>query len=289
MPKYTSFTNSFHINEVINSNYFSTENPIVMGILNITTDSFYDGGKYITEKEIIQQVKKMLDEGAKIIDIGAQSTRPGADLITAKEELRKLLPIIKLLKNKFPGIIISIDTFWAEVAEKCIQEGANMINDISAGKIDEKILEIIAKFKTPYILMHMQGIPLNMQDNPCYNNISIEVFSFFKKRIKLLHEKGINNIILDPGFGFGKNLEHNYQLLNKLKKFQEFKLPILIGVSRKSMIYSALETTPDNALNGTTIVNTIALLNGASILRVHDVKEAYECIKITKLAKSNNY
>lgn len=257
-----------------------------MGILNITEDSFFDGGEYNSEEAIVERCKKMLDEGASIIDIGAQSSRPGASLIQANDEIKKLVPIIKLLKSKFPQIIISIDTFWAKTAEECIQNGADIINDISAGEMDNKMIDTIAQHNVPYIIMHMKGNPKNMQNNPTYINVVEEVFNYFDDKIKILKEKGINNIIIDPGFGFGKTLAHNYQLLNNLEHFKNFNTPILIGTSRKSMIYKLLDTDPKNALNGTSITNTIALQKGANILRVHDVKEAMECIKITTFAKN---
>ncbi len=287
MPKYTSFSVSNSIKGKSNSSVFSTKNPIVMGILNVTEDSFFDGGQYLNEKQIIVKSKKMLEEGASIIDIGAQSSRPGSTLIQADDELLKLLPIIKLLKTEIPEIIISIDTFWAKTANECIMAGAQIINDISAGEMDKNMFDIIAKLKVPYIIMHMQGTPQNMQENPTYNNVVTEVISYFDKKITLLKAKGVEEIIIDPGFGFGKTLVHNYQLLNALDQFNQFELPVLIGTSRKSMIYKLLDTKPQEALNGTSVTNTMALQKGASILRVHDVKEAMECIKITTFAKNN--
>jgi len=270
-----------------NSAIFSTKDAVVMGILNLTDDSFFDGGKYSNKEEIIARCKTMLDEGASIIDIGAQSSRPGATQVSAKDELKKLLPIIKLLKNTFPNIIISVDTFWAETAKKTILAGADIINDISAGNMDKKMFNVIAKHNIPYIIMHMQGTPQYMQKNPTYNNVVNEVVNYFDEKIMELKSLNISTIIIDPGFGFGKTLEHNYQLLNNLNAFKKFNLPLLVGASRKSMIYNLLDTTADNALNGTTITNTMALLNGANILRVHDVKQAIECIKITTFAKNN--
>ena len=287
MPKYTSFSVSNSIKGKSNSSVFSTKNPIVMGILNVTEDSFFDGDLYLNEEQIIARCKKMLEEGASIIDIGAQSSRPGAALIQADEELLKLLPIIQLLKTEIPEIIISIDTFWAKTANECIMAGAQIINDISAGEMDENMLDTIAKLKVPYIIMHMQGTPQNMQENPTYNNVVTEVISYFDKKITLLKAKGVEEIIIDPGFGFGKTLAHNYQLLNALDQFNQFELPVLIGTSHKSMIYKLLDTKPQEALNGTSVTNTMALQKGASILRVHDVKEAMECIKITTFAKNN--
>ena len=270
-----------------NSAIFSTKDAVVMGILNLTDDSFFDGGKYSNKEDIIASCKKMLDEGAKIIDIGAQSSRPGASQISSKKELKKLIPIIKLLKNNFPNILISVDTFWSNTAKECALVGADVINDISAGEMDKEMFPIIAKLNIPYIMMHMKGNPQNMQNQPEYNNIVNEVSTYFSNKIVELNILGFNKIIIDPGFGFGKTLEHNYQILNNLEAFKYLKCPILTGTSRKSMIYKLLDTTADNALNGTTITNTMALLNGANILRVHDVKQAIECIKITTFAKNN--
>jgi dihydropteroate synthase len=287
MPKYTSFKPSAAKNLKSKFTYFSTENAIVMGILNITEDSFFDGGKYTNEEAIINICHKMLEEGAAIIDIGAQSSRPGAQVISAEQELSKLLPIIKLLKNRFSKLILSVDTYWSKVAEQCVRAGADIINDISAGELDEKMVDTIAKLQVPYIIMHMQGTPSNMQKNPTYTNVTTEIISYFQQKIKQLQAKGIHDIIIDPGFGFGKTLAHNYQLLNELEKFKQFSIPVLVGTSRKSMIYKLLDNSPEQALNGTSITNTIALQKGVNILRVHDVKEAIECIKITTFAKNN--
>jgi dihydropteroate synthase len=254
---------------------------IVMGILNITDNSFYDGGQYNSEEKILSHTKKMLDEGASIIDLGAQSSKPDSEPISEKEETEKLVSTIHLLKQNFPEIIISIDTYRSKVAEKCINSGADIINDISAGEMDEEMFATIAKLKVPYIIMHMKGTPKMMQNNPKYNNVTEEVFSYLEKKVNKLKQLGVTDIIIDPGFGFGKTIEHNYDILNNLVEFTKFKLPILVGASRKSMIYKLLEKTPKKALNGTSIINTIALLNGANILRVHDVEEALECVKIT--------
>ena len=270
-----------------NSAIFSTKDAVVMGILNLTDDSFFDGGKYSNKEEIIARCKTMLDEGATMIDIGAQSSRPGATQISSKEELKKLIPIIKLLKNNFPNILISVDTFWSNTAKECALVGTDVINDISAGEMDKEMFPIIAELNIPYIMMHMKGNPQNMQNHPEYNNIVDEVSTYFSNKIEELNILGFNKIIIDPGFGFGKTLEHNYQILNNLDAFKYLKCPILTGTSRKSMIYKLLDTTADNALNGTTITNTMALLKGANILRVHDVKQAIECIKITTFAKNN--
>tara|TARA_B100000073_G_C23693519_1_gene557403 strand:- start:254 stop:1078 length:825 start_codon:yes stop_codon:yes gene_type:complete len=260
---------------------------MVMGILNLSYNSFYDGGKYNSDKEIINQVEKMLLEGASIIDIGAQSSKPGSHEISESEELIKLTQCIKLIKTKFPNTILSIDTYRSHVAEQCINNGADIINDISAGELDKNMYQTIAKFQVPYIIMHMKGVPLTMQGHPTYTNVIKEIFTYFEKKIKKLKQIGINDIAIDPGFGFGKTTEDNYKILNNLKKLKELNKPILIGASRKSMIYNVIEKKSENSLNGTTIINTIALQNGANILRVHDVKEAIECIKITNFAQNN--
>ena len=287
MPKYTPFTPSNIIKLKGNSIIFSTDNAIVMGILNITDDSFYDGGKYVNEGDIIAQTTKMLDEGASIIDIGAQSSRPGATQISSEQELKKLLPIIKLLKNSFPEIVISVDSFWANTAKDVVIAGADIINDISAGEMDNQMFDTIAILQVPYIMMHMQGTPLNMQNNPVYKNVTQEVITFFEKKIEILKNKGVSQIVIDPGFGFGKTIKHNYELLNNLQEFKLLGFPVLIGASRKSMIYNLLDSSPQEALNGTSVINSMALQNGADILRVHDVKEAIECIKISTFAKNN--
>ena len=275
------------INKKDYSSVFSTNTTLVIGILNITNDSFYDGGKFVNNTQIITQCKKMLDEGATVIEIGAQSSKPGAIQISSKDELKKLLPTIKLLKNTFKEIILSIDTFWSNTAKACILEGADMINDISAGNIDKDIFKVIAKYNVPYIIMHMKGTPKNMQDKPEYNNVVDEIIEYFIEKITTLNSIGIKKIIIDPGFGFGKTINHNFKILNNLDKLKHLKCPILVGVSRKSMIYNLLKTTPHKALNGTSVLNTIALGKGANVLRVHDVKEAIECIKISTFAKNN--
>ena len=272
----------------IYSSIFSTEKKVVMGILNITNDSFFDGGRYTNDEQIIRQTKKMLDEGATIIDIGAQSSRPGANQISSEKELKILIPAVKLLKKTFPDITLSIDTFWSKTAVNCINLGADMINDISAGSIDVKMIPTIAKLNKPYVLMHMKGQPKNMQINPSYGNLIEEITEFFKNKIQQLKNLGFNKIILDPGFGFGKTIEDNYKLINQLDELQKFQMPILIGISRKSMIYNLLNISAKDALNGTSILNTIALQKGAKILRVHDAKEAVECIKIYDFIRLNN-
>ncbi|WP_196895100.1 dihydropteroate synthase [Aureivirga marina] len=261
--------------------------PIVMGILNLTPDSFYDGGKYKDAEAILSQVKKMLVEGATIIDIGAYSSRPNAIHISEEEEINRIVPIVNLLVEKFPEIIISIDTFRSKVAEVCLEAGAAIINDISGGVMDDEMLDVVAKYDVPYILMHMKGTPQTMQKNPTYDNLIKEITFYFSEKVKKALEKGVNDIILDVGFGFGKTISHNYELLKKMRLFESFELPLLVGVSRKSMLYKPLGGTAQTALNATTVVNTLALENGASILRVHDVKEAVEAIKIWELYNQN--
>lgn len=264
--------------EMSNSIDFST--PIVMGILNITTDSFYDGGKFITKDKIEKQIKKIEQEGAKIIDIGASSSRPGSIPVSEKTELDRLIPTIEIVKKITPNLKISIDTFRSKVARECIINGADIINDISAGEFDKDMFGTIAELNVPYIMMHMKGDSLTMQNNPVYENIISEITSFFEEKVHKLKSMGFNKIIIDPGLGFGKTIEHNYEILKNLSDFNKLNLPILVGASRKSMIYTLLNVSATEALNGTTVVNTISLINGAKILRVHDVNEAVECIKI---------
>jgi dihydropteroate synthase len=261
--------------------------PKVMGILNITPDSFYDGGKYKNEADILFQTEKMLNEGATFIDVGAYSSRPGAAHISEKEELKRILPVIDLLVKYFPEIIISVDTFRSEIAKKTIENGAAIINDISGGKMDEKMFQTVAELQVPYILMHMLGTPQNMQQNTVYEDVTKDIIRFFSEQIFKLHQLKMNDIIIDMGFGFGKTLQHNYEILSNLVLFKNLDAPILIGVSRKSMLYKPLDITANEALNATTAANTIALLNGANILRVHDVKEALEAIKIVNQLREN--
>ena len=257
--------------------------PKVMGILNITPDSFYDGGKYKNESEILIQTEKMLSDGATFIDIGAYSSRPGAKHISEEEELQRIIPVVKLLIEKFPGILISVDTFRSKVAKETIEIGAALINDISGGKMDENMFKTIAELQVPYILMHMQGTPQNMQKNPSYENVTKDLISFFAAQIFELRQLQVKDVIIDVGFGFGKTLAHNYQLLKDLALFKSLDTPVLAGISRKSMLYKPLNSSAQEALNATTSANTIALLNGANILRVHDVKEAVEATKIVNL------
>jgi len=253
-----------------------------MGVLNITPDSFYDGGKHKNESDVLLHVEKMLSEGATFIDIGAYSSRPNADHIMEDEELKRILPIVNLILKKFPETLLSIDTFRSQVAKQCIEAGAALINDISAGKLDENMLRTVADLKVPYIIMHMKGTPQNMLKQTAYNNVIKDVLLYFSERMAAAKQLGIIDIIVDPGFGFAKTREQSFELLNHLELFKIIEKPILVGVSRKSMIYKTLETIAENALNGTTVLNTVALQKGASILRVHDVKEAMECIALVE-------
>lgn len=254
--------------------------PKVMGILNLTPDSFYDGGFYDNESKLLSQVETMLDEGASFIDLGAYSSRPGADDISLNEELNRLIPVLQRLVTAFPNALYSIDTFRSEVAKAALNEGAAMINDISGGHLDTKMYEVVADFKAPYVLMHMKGTPQTMKSLAHYDDVLLELQSYFSKAIAQAQAAGINDIILDPGFGFAKTISHNYEILQKSKLLHFHDLPILIGLSRKSMIYKTLDITAKEALNGTTALNMLALQNGAHILRVHDVKEACETIKL---------
>lgn len=255
--------------------------PVVMGIVNITPDSFYDGGKMEDESTMLKAVEEMVEEGVSIIDVGAVSTRPGAENVSTKMELGRLLPAVQSIRKHFPAVPISIDTFRSWVAVRVVDEvGPIIVNDISGGALDSKMFETMAQLQVPYILSHMQGTPKNMQDNPEYTDLIREISSFFAEKVKKLTKLGVKEVIIDPGFGFGKNLDHNYELLNRLDAFKVFQLPVMVGLSRKSMIWKALDITPDAALNGTSIANTMALLGGADILRVHDVKEAVEAVKI---------
>lgn len=260
--------------------------PKVMGILNVTPDSFYAESRLQTEKEIILRLQEMENEGASILDIGAYSSRPNAQHISIEEEMERLRNCLTLVNKECPNAIVSIDTFRADIAKMCVEEyGAAMINDISAGNMDKQMFATIAQLGVPYIIMHMQGTPQDMQSAPHYDNLLEEVFYYFSEKISKLRDLGVKDIILDPGFGFGKTLEHNYQLMNHLEEFSTFELPLLVGISRKSMIYKLLGTSPEEALNGTTALNTISLLKGANILRVHDVKAAVEAVNIVEKMK----
>lgn len=254
--------------------------PKVMGILNLTKDSFYDGGKNNTIDKALFHTEKMINEGAFFIDVGAASSKPGNKLITLNEEKKILLPIFDKLIHYFPEVIFSIDTYNSSIAKACLEIGASIINDISGGMIDLKMHETVAQFNAPYVMMHMQGTPDKMQQNPKYTDLITNVLSFFSKQIKLAYNSGVNDIILDPGFGFGKNIQHNFSLLKHYDQFKGLQCPLLMGISRKSMIYELLNTSSEKALNGTTALNAWGLEKGAQILRVHDVKEAKECVDL---------
>ncbi|MEG9328569.1 dihydropteroate synthase [Salinimicrobium catena] len=254
--------------------------PKVMGILNITPDSFYDGGKRKTKREFLLHAEKMLKEGATFIDVGAYSSRPGATDIPEGEELQRILPVVKSLLEEFPDILLSIDTFRSKVAEECVAAGAAMVNDISAGNLDPKMMETIGRLQVPYIIMHMRGTPQTMKDLNEYEDLTEDILQYFSEKISEARDHGINDLIVDPGFGFSKNIAQNFELLSQLELLKNLELPLLSALSRKSLIYKTFNTTPEEALNGTTVLNTISLLKGANILRVHDVKEAMECVKL---------
>ncbi|SHL76699.1 dihydropteroate synthase [Flavobacterium xanthum] len=254
--------------------------PKVMGILNVTPNSFFDGGKYKNETEILSQVEKMLLDGAAFIDIGAYSSKPNAEFVSEKEEISRIVPVVDLILKQFPETLLSIDTFRSEVAKATIDIGAAIINDISAGKLDDKMFEVIGKYNVPYIMMHLRGNPQTMQSLTNYDDIVKEMLFYFSERVAEARRFGINDLILDPGFGFAKTTDQNFEVFQKMELFKMLELPLLIGVSRKSMIYKTLDTSIEKALNGTTILNTLALTKGAKILRVHDVKEAMECITL---------
>lgn len=257
--------------------------PVVMGILNVTPDSFFEGSRKKTEQQIIDRVNEILNQGGTIIDIGGQSTRPTSTLISAQEEIERLQFALTVINKEFPHAILSVDTFYSDVARFCVEEhGVAIINDISGGEIDEKMFNTVAKLNVPYILMHMRGTPQTMTNLTDYDNLIQDIFFYFSKKISELHLLGVNDIIIDPGFGFSKTLDQNYELMASLNGFSIFEIPLLVGVSRKKMISGILDTTPAESLNGTTILNTFALQYGANILRVHDVKEAVEAIKITE-------
>ncbi|MFL2666001.1 MAG: dihydropteroate synthase [Flavobacteriaceae bacterium] len=272
----------------INGTLLDLSTPKIMGILNITPDSFYDGGVFNSDKKILNQVEKMISEGADMIDIGGYSSRPGANEVNIDDEIDRVIPAIELIKNKFGDTIISIDTFRSKVAKKAINAGASIINDISSGDLDPEMFNCVAKLKVPYIMMHMKGSPNNMQKNPEYENVIVEIVKNLSNKLFLAKKAGIIDVIIDPGFGFGKTATHNYSILKNLSFFKELGCPILVGISRKSMIYKLLDKNPENALNGTTCLNTISIINGAKILRVHDVKEAKEVITLTNFLNKNS-
>lgn len=260
--------------------------PKIMGILNVTPDSFYDGGRRQHLEQHLEQAKKMIIEGADFIDVGSYSSRPDADNIPQEEELQRILPVIEALVERFPEIILSVDTFRSEVARQCIEAGAAMINDISAGNLDNRMMETVAKLQVPYIMMHMRGNPRTMKDLNNYKDLLRDILFYFSEKIDQARELGINDLIVDPGFGFSKNISQNFELLSHLDLFKVLDLPILSALSRKSLIYKTFNTTPEEALNGTTVLNTVSLLKGANILRVHDVKEAVECVKLLQRLKN---
>lgn len=271
----------------VNGRLMDLSEPQVMGILNVTPDSFYADSRAETERDIIDRLHQITSEGASILDIGAYSSRSDAEHISTEEEMNRLRTGLDLVRKHQPEAVVSVDTFRADVAKMCVEEfGAAMINDISAGQLDAAMFGTIAQLGVPYIIMHMQGTPQNMQMNPHYDHLLKEVFLYFAERVQKLRDLGVKDIIIDPGFGFGKTLEHNYELMNHLDEFRLFELPLLVGISRKSMIYKLLGTTPEEALNGTTVLNTLALMKGANILRVHDVKAAKETVTLVKKMKS---
>ena len=281
--KDTFFSNKYNMN--CEGKLIDLSTPKIMGVLNVTPDSFFDGGQNNSISTALKQVEKMMNEGATFIDVGGYSSRPNASDVSIEDEIRRTSPIIASIKKQFPSALISIDTFRSEVAKEAINSGACIINDISAGKLDDKMFEFIADVKKPYIVMHMRGNPQNMQSKTSYSNVANEVIKELSQTTKTLALKGVNDVIIDPGFGFSKTLNQNYTLLNNLESLQILERPILVGVSRKSMIYNLLKNKPENALNGTTAINTIALLKGANILRVHDVKEAFEITQIINAMK----
>ena len=266
-------------------NLIDLSTPKVMGVINLTPDSFYDGGKLTSEKEILLQANKMLQEGATFLDLGAYSSRPGAQFVSEKEEIHRLLPVIKILLNEFPETLLSIDTFRSNVANESIYAGASLINDISAGTLDDHMFKIIAQHQVPYVMMHMRGTPETMMQNTDYTDLTKEVIYYFSERIAKARSFGINDLIVDPGFGFSKTLDQNYELFNDLELFRHLNVPLLIGISRKSMIQKKIKTTAADSLNGTTALHAIAIQKGASILRVHDVKEAFETINLLQNLK----
>ena len=273
----------------VNGSLLDLSQPRVMGILNVTPDSFYAGSRTQREVEIARRVKQIVSEGAAIIDIGAYSSRPNADNVSAREEMERLRMGLKILFEIQPDAVVSVDTFRADVARMCVEEyGVAIINDIAAGEMDANMFHTVAALNVPYIMMHMQGTPQSMQQHPHYDNLLKEVFLYFARKVQQLRDLGVKDIILDLGFGFGKTMEHNYELLSHLEEFRIFELPLLVGVSRKSMIYRLLDITPQEALNGTTVLDTICLLKGADILRVHDVKEAVETVRIVQAMRNNS-
>tara|TARA_B100001564_G_scaffold160210_1_gene134741 strand:- start:667 stop:1494 length:828 start_codon:yes stop_codon:yes gene_type:complete len=271
----------------IKGNLLDLNKPKIMGILNVTPDSFFDGGLYNTEKKVDIQVTKMIEDGMDILDVGGYSSRPGAKEISINEEIDRVIPVVKFIRKKYPELILSVDTFRSKVARNCLDLGIDIINDISAGCIDKNILDVVAEYNCPYIMMHMKGTPQTMQINPEYENLIKELLIYFAKRIYLAREKGIIDIIVDPGFGFGKTLDHNYTIMKKIENFKLLDLPILVGISRKSFITKQLDIDKKDSLNGTTALNMYFLEKNINILRVHDIKEAKECIMLHEKIKSS--
>ena len=270
----------------LNGQLIFLDEPIVMGILNLTPDSFYDGGRYQNEKAVLYRAEEILEQGGMIVDMGAVSTRPGAQQVSEEAEINRLVPYVKSVRKHFPQAILSIDSYRSGVISRVVSEAGNcIVNDISGGDLDAKMFQTVADLGLPYILMHMKGIPLNMQQNPSYTNVVKEIILGLSEKVNTLKLLGVNDVILDPGFGFGKSREHNYQILNQLDSFRLFELPLLVGLSRKTMIWKLLDITPEESLNGTTALNTLALMGGADILRVHDVKDAVEAIRLVKELK----
>ncbi len=280
--------NSLSKTILIQKKLFSLDTPKVMGIVNLTDDSFFDGGKYNTFDNAMRRIEEIVSQGVDIIDLGACSTRPGAILVSKEQEIERLTPVLKETKRRYPNIPISVDTVWGDVVNALAMEGLDIVNDISGGQFDNTLFDIVAKHHLPYILMHTNTTPDKMQKEIHYNNLTLDICKYFAQKISILQDKGVNDIILDLGFGFGKTLEMNYYLLNRQKDFTLFSLPILTGISRKSMIYKPLSITPQDAIQGTTFLHAFALENGADILRVHDVKIAKDCIKLFELYKHNS-
>lgn len=272
----------------IKGRLLNLEKPVVMGIINVTPDSFFEESRVTSEQQALETAHNFLNDGAAILDIGAQSTRPGAERITEDEEKRRILPVIKAITAKFPDAVISVDTFYSGVAKDAIEEGASIVNDVSAGSIDPQMFQTVADLHVPYVLMHMKGSPKDMHLHPQYDNVMTDLMRFFSEKLRELRNLGVNDIIIDPGFGFGKNLNHNYEILHSLSEFQMFGVPVLAGLSRKKMIQKVIGEDAANSLNGTTAANMLALINGAVILRVHDVKEAAEACKIFNAFKNPN-
>ena len=267
----------------VNGRLIDFDTPKVMGVLNVTPDSFYKGSRFSDEKSLISAAGKMIDEGADFLDVGGYSSRPGAGNITMEEERKRVIDAVKLIAKNFPQVTISVDTFRAEIAREAICDcGAHIINDISGGEADKGMFNLVKELNVPYIMMHMRGSPENMQHKPEYDDVVADILKWFAERIVRLQSEGVKDIIIDPGFGFGKNGDHNFEMLNRLNDFSITGLPLMVGISRKSMIWKTLNITPDDALNGTSVLNTVALMNGADILRVHDVKEAMEAVKLTE-------